>query len=312
MSLADSKIVLVTRKTRLEDLVERFNTREQARFYIEHSGGDFSFYVQEHDTYIAGLQELRQGLQTLGKLQVIERAFLPNYLFAPQDVVVTIGIDGLVVNTAKYLDGQALVAVNPDPDHIDGVLLPFTVKQALPAVRKVLMGQAQVRLVRMAETRLNDGQRLLAFNDLFIGVRTHVSARYAIRYSGRQERHSSSGIIVSTGVGSTGWLSSLFNMAEGMNAQFGQETVVLERPRLTWDTQQLVFVVREPFVSKTSQAGIICGVVDADRPLVIESHIPSGGVIFSDGVEADFLEFNAGAMAEIRLAERPARLVIMD
>src|SRR3990172_5724528 len=99
MSLADSKIILVTRKTRLEDLVERFNTREQARFYIEHSGGDFSFYVQEHDTYIAGLQELRQGLQTLGKLQVIERAFLPNYLFAPQDVVVTIGIDGLVVNT---------------------------------------------------------------------------------------------------------------------------------------------------------------------------------------------------------------------
>jgi hypothetical protein len=49
------KITLVTRKTRLEGLIERFNTRSQARFYIEHSGGSFDFYEQEHEVYYAAL-----------------------------------------------------------------------------------------------------------------------------------------------------------------------------------------------------------------------------------------------------------------
>lgn len=308
--MSGPKIVLVRRKTRLEDLVERFNTREQARFYIEHSGGDFGLYVQEHEVYTAALDQLSHNLQNLVKLQVIERGFLPNYMFAPDDIVVTIGIDGLVVNTAKYLDGQALVAVNPDPEHIDGLLLPFSVQQAVPAVRQVLNGQAPVRLVTMAQAGLQDGQRLLAFNDLFIGVRTHISARYAIRHADRQERHSSSGVIVSTGVGATGWLSSLFNMADGMCAQFHTAPIRLQRPSIAWDAQQLVFVVREPFVSKTSQAEIVCGTIEPGSPLILESQTPSGGVIFSDGVEADFLEFNAGAVAQISLAERQARLVV--
>jgi len=307
--MSGPKIVLVRRKTRLEDLVERFNTREQARFYIEHSGGDFNLYLQEHEVYYAALLALSHALRSLAKLQEIERGFLPNYLFAPDDIVVTIGIDGLVVNTAKYLDGQPLVAVNPDPEHIDGLLLPFNVQQAAPAVRQALNGQAPIRLVTMAQASLHDGQRLLAFNDLFIGVRSHISARYAIRHGDRRERHSSSGVIVSTGVGATGWLSSLFNMAEGMCAHFMPAPVHLERPSLAWDTQQLVFVVREPFVSKTSQAEVVCGRITPGSPLVLESHMPSGGVIFSDGVEADYLEFNAGAVAQIGLAERQAKLV---
>ena len=32
---------------------------------------------------------------TLAKLQLLERSFLPNFLFGPDNVVVTIGIDGL-------------------------------------------------------------------------------------------------------------------------------------------------------------------------------------------------------------------------
>lgn len=32
-----------------------------------------------------------------------------------QDIVVVIGQDGLVANTLKYLDGQPVIAINPDP-----------------------------------------------------------------------------------------------------------------------------------------------------------------------------------------------------
>lgn len=309
------KIVLVTRKTRLEGLVERFNTRAQAKFYIEHSGGNFAFYDQEHRTYHAALANLRQGLKRMLKVHVIERAFLPNYLFTESDLIVTIGIDGLVVNTAKYLDGQPLIAVNPDPAHIDGILLPFTVASGLAVIPKALRGQVKVRDVTMAEAQLNDGQRLLAFNDLFIGVQSHVSARYRIQVNGLEEHHSSSGIIVSTGAGSTGWLSSMFNMASGMARHYaadrtGEATGSFSPLKLPWDTDHLVFIVREPFLSKTSGTRIVMGEITRESPLVLESEMPEGGVIFSDGVEVDYLAFNAGATAEIRVAEQRTRLVI--
>ena len=307
------KIILVTRKTRLEGLVERFNTLGQAKFYIEHSGGDFALYEREHTAYVNALSKLRTALQRLAKMQEIERGFLPNFLFAPEDVIVTIGIDGLVVNTAKYLDGQPVVAVNPDHAHIDGILLPFNIQTAIPAVQKILKGEVQARQISMAEATLNDSQTLLAFNDLFIGAKTHVSARYKIRQQDQEEHHSSSGIIVSTGVGSSGWLSSLFNMANGMYEVFSRDkehAIVLPPMRLQWESDQLVFVVREPFVSKTSGAEIVSGLVSPASPLVIESEMADGGVIFSDGVEADFLPFNSGAIATINLAKKKTNLVV--
>src|SRR5262249_21372100 len=119
------KIVIVTRKTRLQELIERFNTREQAKFYIEHMGLDFADYDAEHATYMAAIGQLRRELDGLTKLQLIDRGFLPNFIFTEQDLVVTVGQDGLVVNTAKYLKGQPIVAVNPDPQRYDGILLPF-------------------------------------------------------------------------------------------------------------------------------------------------------------------------------------------
>lgn len=304
------KLVLVTRKTRLEGLIERFNTRGQAQFYLEHSGGDFALYEREHETYYGAVRQLRDALQGLIKFQEIERGFLPNFYFDKGDIVVTVGIDGLVVNTAKYLDGQPMVAVNPDPAHIDGILLPFNVGSAPQAVRQMLNGQVKVRKISMAQAQLNDGQSLLAFNDLFIGARSHISARYSIRAGNAEEHHSSSGIIVSTGVGSTGWLSSLFNMANGMMAGFGANAAALPAPQFNWEAEQLIYVVREPFVSKTSRAQMVCGVIAPALPLIIRSEMPEGGVIFSDGVEADFLSFNAGATATIGLAPKKTHLVV--
>src|ERR1700710_3033339 len=108
------KVVLVTRKTRLEELIERFNTQAQAKFYIEHAGGDFSAYVLEHDAYRKSFDTVRRTIETGLKIQVMDRALVPTYLFANTDVIVTLGQDGLVANTAKYVGGQPVLGVNPD------------------------------------------------------------------------------------------------------------------------------------------------------------------------------------------------------
>ena len=302
------KAVVVRRSTRLEELIARFNTREQARFYIEHAGGDFADYELEHDNYRRGLDAVESALRPIVKVQIIDRSFLPNFVVTPDEVIITVGQDGLVANTAKYVRGAPIVAVNPDPERFDGVLLPFQVTEAGPAVRLVQERAAHVQRITMAEATLSDGQRLLAFNDFFIGASSHVSARYRISQRGRSEEQSSSGVLVSTGAGSTGWLSSVFNMARGV-AEFtgGNAGTVTRLPR---DARRLVFVVREPFASRASGAEIVAGSVDEDTPLSIESRMPRNGVIFSDGVETDYLAFNSGAIASIGVAREVANLVI--
>lgn len=307
------KLVIVTRKTALEELVERFNTRDQARFYIERMGGGFDGYQQAHDAYRDAAARLRAAIPRGLRVQWIERSFLPTFTFGPSDVVVVLGQDGLVVNAAKYLDGQPVVALNPDPQRIDGVLLPFGVQQAGPAIRRAL-GDGEVwREVTMAEAALNDGQRLLAVNDLFIGARTHVSARYRLRHDGREEEQSSSGIIVSTGAGSTGWHRSILTGAVGVVLAYSHSqklAALRDNYAIPWEDRRLVFSVREPFISKTSGAEVVHGEITEGRPLELVSRMPQNGVIFSDGVEEDRLDFNSGAIARVGLSDRTLRLVV--
>lgn len=325
--LTENKIVLVVRETRLEELKARFNTVSQARFYVEQLGGDFSDYEQEDTVYHGAVEHVRQELGRLGRVQVVHRKLVPNFIFGPQDIAVALGQDGLVANTLKYLDGQPLIGVNPDPARYDGQLLPFQVPDLAKIVPEVFRRARPTKAVTMAQAVLNNGQTLYAVNDLFIGPKSHGSARYTIRHGGESERQSSSGVIVSTGMGSTGWLSSLIAGAQGVSRALAtkftvrsaegklfeppsEATTAGKKLRFAWDANHLFFTVREPFPSKTTGVGVVFGRVREDSPLVIESHMAERGVIFSDGIEADFLEFNSGAKATIGVASRKGVLVM--
>ena len=66
MDSLQHRIILVVRKSRLEDLIARFNTVEQARFYVEHLGADFSDYEREHTTYHAAIVTAETTLSRFG------------------------------------------------------------------------------------------------------------------------------------------------------------------------------------------------------------------------------------------------------
>jgi len=299
----ERKIVLVTRPTRLDDLVNRFNTVQQARFYVEHLGADFSDYLAEHSRYHEAVGEAEAILRGFGRVQRLERRYLSNFIFAAEDRVVVLGQDGLVANTMKYLHGQRVIGVNPDPARWDGVLLPFTCKD----LAKILAEESKrkAKTVTMAEAKLNTGLALLAVNDIFIGQRSHVSARYRVAVGEKEERQSSSGIIVSTGFGSSGWMKSIY---AGLRATGAQPAGF--DGTLPWDTERLHYFVREPFPSRTTQAGIVIGLIEAGAKLRVTSEMPENGTVFSDGIEADYLEFNSGTTVTISTAERHGQLVV--
>jgi NAD kinase len=324
------RVTLITRPTRLTGLLQRWGTRGQAKFRFRanklaafaRAGNleqaatlqkktddeDFDLLEDEDEVYRDAVSQATRDLDLGVPVQTIDRSFIPNYDFSMSVAVVVLGQDGLVANAAKYVGDAPIIGVNPDPARYDGVLLPFQLREARNALRTVLAGKERIRKVTLAEVNLQDGQQILAFNDLFVGVRSHVSARYKLTVNGRTETQSSSGVLISTGAGSTGWMSSVFNMAAGI--AIAQNRKPIEPLRLKWDASQLLWVVREPFVSRTTQAGLVYGRLKEGDVIEIESMTPENGVIFSDGVEADALEFNAGTIATIGVAPRKARLVV--
>ncbi|MFO1251126.1 MAG: sugar kinase [Inhella sp.] len=299
----ERRLVLVTRRTRLEALVQQHHTLGQARFYVEHLGADFEDYLREHQAYSHSLAICSAALQRWGRSQTLERSLLPNFVFDADDIVLTLGQDGLVANVLKYLNGQPLVGLNPEPTRWDGVLLPFEPADLARLLPEVAADRRPLQSVTLAEAVLSDGQRLRAVNELFIGPRTHSSALYEIEWGGQREAQSSSGVIVATGLGSTGWLRSMLTGSAGLAA------VPRAHAPEPWDTERLTFAVREPFPSRSSAVGLVHGHVSAQQPLRLRSRMPEQGVIFSDGMEADFLRFTAGVEATIGLAAERGCLV---
>jgi hypothetical protein len=335
---ATKSIALVTRATRHAVMLRRHGTAGAARFHLQqaylhaalraHAGAmdDAAAeaqllnaaqaeaaalarrYEEEDAAYRAAVKRLRALLPQDLPVHELDREQVPTYDFWNTLLVVVLGPDGLVANTAKYVGGLPIVGVNPDPARIDGVLLPYTIERAAGAVREVLDGRAHYRAVTLAHVSLNDGQQMLAFNDFYLGAASLVSSRYLLRAGDRWEQQSSSGLLVVTGAGSTGWLSSVFNMAAAVARYCGQPAP--ERPLMQWEDRRLVWVVREPFVSRQSSAQWVMGEIEPGEELVVESHMPSGGVIFSDGMEADALEFTSGTIASFRVAAQQAQLVV--
>jgi len=309
---AFDKIVIVTRKTALEELIERFNSQSQARFYIERLGGNFEHYADAHAAFHQSRMLLDMSLPQI-RCQWIDRSFLANFLFGPKDLVVVLGQDGLVVNTAKYLVDQPLLAFNPDRSRIDGVLLPFAMEQCEEILSQVAGGHYAVDRLTMAQASLNTGETILAVNDLFIGYATHASARYRIMHGEREENQSSSGIIVSTGAGSTGWSRSILTGASAIIEEVEQMALdghARESYQFDYREDCLKYYVREPFISRSSQASMVTGLITPRAPLVVTSQMPSRGVIFSDGIEQDYLTFVSGTTATISVAERKVSLIV--
>ena len=306
----DRKVVLVTRKTRLEDLIAKYLTAAQARFYVEHLGADFSDYQREHDVYLDQQHRTVQALEQWGRYQIIERSFLPNFIFGPSDIVVALGQDGVVANTMKYLNSHPLIGLNPDAGRYDGILLPFVARDLPALLPEVAADKRASKAVTMARASLTNGQVLHAVNDLFVGARTHTSAIYEITAGEQKETQSSSGLIVSTGLGSTAWFKSIVTGSLAIAGAFGSESETAAYAPQAWDSSELRFAVREPFPSRTSQASLVYGRLAKSETLRLRSLMPENGVIFSDGIEADRLDFNSGTEVQITVADRTGRLIV--
>ena len=290
------RAVLVERETEFRALLARHGTREQARFFLAQRGLDLRDVEERHLHHEEVRARVLGAIPSEWRITTVARPDLDRFLFAADDIVVVLGQDGLVANVAKYLDGQPVIGLNPEPERFPGVLVNHP-PEALADLCADLVAQRAVFEARtMASARLDDGQELLALNEIFVGHRSHQSARYELAVGERREHQSSSGLIAATGTGATGWAMSINR----------ERAHPLPLPAPT--ASALAWFVREAWASPTTHTTLIGGLLDAAATLGV-TNFGGDGVVFGDGIESDRLELDWGQRVTIRAAERRLRLV---
>lgn len=298
--MATPRLVIVHRRTELAELLDRHATRGQAEFFLRTRGRTINDVQERHDRLMHALAEVRAAVPADWRRAEVERTDLSRFMLTPEDIIAVVGQDGLVANVAKYLSGQPVLGIDPEPGMNPGVLVrhsPAAAAQLLQVLNKT-GGLEQLHCQELATVtaRLDDGQELSGLNEVFIGHASHQSARYQITTAdGRAERQSSSGLIVSTGTGATGWCASIA-LERG-----GRTLPAPTSARLAW-------FVREAWPSPITGASLTEGVLEPGELLRI-TVASDQLVVFGDGMEDDRLTATWGQEISVHVGERPLRLL---
>jgi NAD kinase len=140
-------------------------------------------------------------------------------VFSPNECVVALGQEGSAANLAKYLNGQPVLGVTPAPQAYEGILTPHAVTGLAALLWRTAAEDFDLSARTMDEASGAGAGNLLALNEIFIGHRSHQSARYDLTLGFVSEVQSSIGVILATGMGMTGSAKSI------MTATFGALTV---------------------------------------------------------------------------------------
>src|SRR5690349_7169339 len=119
------RVVVVSRRSELDELLIRHGTRAAAGYFLSQRDRSLDEVTDRHTALQKALASVNAAVPSDWRRGNVDRDDLSRFLFAPEDIVITVGQDGLVSNVAKYLSGQPVVGVNADPKRNPGVLARF-------------------------------------------------------------------------------------------------------------------------------------------------------------------------------------------
>lgn len=292
------RVVVVTRRTVLAELLDRHGTRGQVEWVLRDRGGASLGDLDAADAaHRAAVHAVTSDVPLSWRRAHVDRDDLDRFLFEPDDVVVAIGPDGLVANVAKYVDGQPVIGVDAEDGRSVGRLSIAPADDVGRLLRRVdAGGDLLLQPLTMVEAVLDDGRRLRALNEVFVGHRSHQSARYTLQVGDRVEQQSSSGLIAATGTGATGWAASIHRATR------------CDLPLPAPEDPRLLLLVREAWPSAITGADLVAAAVEAGVPCSVTSAMDDG-TVFGDGIERDPLPFEHGRTVLLRPAEQRLHLV---
>ncbi|MCU0860393.1 MAG: NAD(+)/NADH kinase [Thermoplasmata archaeon] len=285
------RVLLSTKKTALEYFKEHTDFLEDALQRRE-----LAEIRTRHDAHYESLDRIRRILTERGIH--FSRSYMPysEYEdFRGKDLIISVGGDGTVLNSSQYvMDRTPMLTVRSDRKSA-GVLCMVDAQDFERAIDRIIEDEFEVQDWTRVEGRFGS-RRLFALNEVFVGARHSPSmARYEIAHDGRTESQMSSGVVITTGTGSTGWYANI----PGSGGSF---------PRTA---KELRFIVREHNLAGDYR--LTEGTIEQGGSLTVRSKMNVDGCISFDGDYGKrMFEFKRGSLLRVKAARLPVRVVSVN
>src|SRR3989344_3908050 len=222
------------------------------------------------DSHYRQRESWEKVLDTLGnKFELAELVMGDNIRgILPNSLVIAIGGDNYLQLVSHFIGNQSLIGINSDPENSDGTLTHFTAESFIDFVPKLESGKFNIEEWTRLQATINDKKiPTLATSEIYIGAyKSTDMSRYILELRkgsrGRvreSEEQKSSGLVVSTKAGETGWYDAASRYATNRSMRSLESSVFytdimlgrvhnihpVEDPQF----RSAYFIAREPFVS---------------------------------------------------------------
>jgi len=210
--------------------------------------------------------------------------------FKDKDLIITIGGDGTFIAASSFTKNQKILGINSEPEQSEGFLTSIK-ENELEKLKEILDGKYKIiKRQRIQVKRNNILLPKLALNDVYLGSSSQFhTSRYIINYKENKEEQRSSGILISTGSGSTAWYKS----AGGNPFSFEEE--------------KLKFLIREPYSGNLYKPTILNGEINENESLKIQGKRNNGGILALDSCFT--YRFNNKDKVEISIYQYPLNVL---
>lgn len=209
------------------------------------------------------------------------------------DLIIVIGGDGTFLLSSQFVKNIPMLGVNSNPERKEGFLMQTTKYDFKKKFSDFLRNKHKIVKITRLQPVLNGKKLRPALNEVFVGhVKSYKMIRYKLTINNKEELQRSSGIIISTPIGSHAWALS----ARGK--------------KMTLLSKKYQYVVREPYQGKLHSHKLLKGIISGKDILVINAQM-NHGIISIDALSEDF-EFKKGSILKIVPCPDPLNYVVFS
>ena len=206
------------------------------------------------------------------------------------DLIITLGGDGTVLSASHYLINKPILTVNSSPNTSEGVLTKINITQLEQKLKEIQSNNFKTEKLERIEVSINNKSiDLLSLNEVFIAnEKAYRTSKYKIKFKNIEEEHRSSGLIFSTGTGSTAWFKSSHGEPFSPQSKF------------------IKMIVREPYIGRIKKFSLLNAQIDEDEEFEVTPLVPS--VLAIDSIKEIKLKKND--KVKIKISKHPLIRII--
>lgn len=284
-----SEILLVPKITKVEWDMHRLKlTEKELRDFYKKENLNAEKIFDSHEKQKSSLKRIKQILEGC---KVVERNSLTKEDVKNSKLVISFGGDNHFNYVSHFCDSNLVVGVNSDPERSVGAMTYFNVDSFEFFLPSLLNDDFEIEEWPRIEIEV-DGKMIetLCVSEIFIGESDRVNmSRHILKLNGNEEEQKGSGIVVTTGTGSTGWYDSACRYIFSEGNKFGKTS------------KELRFVLTEPFNGKYSKYNMLNGVVKDGENLEIVSLSDSDAVLSIDSLKV--LKLKEGSKVRLKIGK---------